>query len=305
MLNLNCSRSVWSVKGLFRLWCGNFLYKSLLSPLRFSLNMFFVFIVTCPFTNLHSTEFKPWFGEVLVVETNVTGFFEYYPSIASSHGNRHQSTSDGFLELEASIAYDETIAFELEVVAGGYPRNRYGFDSITLTGRERFLNDIVDDPVSLSMGLSITQVFDPGLHNLSAPFFYHGGIEGELDVAVGKEFSCEQFWVSRIWGVLGVGLADLGSAWIRANIDWEYNWWDNQEVHLFAHSLWGTGGNALNPDDFHGYGPINHQSVDLGVGYRYYFQRGIALGLDYNYRVFAQNCPRGASLVTLDFFYAF
>lgn len=165
------------------------------------------------------------------------------------------------------------------------------------------MNDITDeDPVSLTGGITISQVFKPGLRNLSS--FNHGGIQAEGHVAVGKEYSCMQFWTSRLWGVVGFGLADMGSPWILANAAWEHNWWNNHHAQLYVRTLWGLGHNSLSLcDNFRGYGPIGHHSVDIGARYSYLFCNGANLSAEYGFRVYARDCPRAVNIISIIFFY--
>ena len=258
-------------------------------------------VLFCGPNPLIGVEFSPWYGEVLEVEAFTDTCVEFYPKFATKHHPSHQAHCDSFFTLGASIAPSDDYCFELETVAALTHHQKMGWNLISLTGRTQWSNDIVGDFVSLSTGLTLTQVLKSGLHNISA--FNHGGIEVEAHLAAGKEYSCGEFWVSRLWGVVGYGIADLGSPWIRGDIAYEMNWWNNDQWRLYIKSIWGLGQDALNPNCFHGYGPINHQSIDLGVNYGYRFESEFMVSLDCCYRVYAHNCPENATNVSISFFY--
>lgn len=251
---------------------------------------------------LNCTEFSPWFGNVLELDAQAACTANGYRSISTGHGTKHRSSCDTFFDLSASLAYRENLSFELEAVAADTSHDGFGMDSILFTARTCWMNDITaEDPISLTGGLTVSQVFKPGLRDLSS--FHHGGIQCEAHLAAGKEYSCMQFWTSRLWGVFGAGIADLGSVWVRGNVVWEHNWWNNHQAQVFVRTLWGLGHDSLNLRHFRGYGPIAHQSVDLGGRYSYLFCTGASLSLEYGYRVYGRNCPKGVSIVSLNIFY--
>lgn len=253
--------------------------------------------------SLAATDYRPWFGNTLEIETCAACQLQGYRKVSTGEGTKHHPAIDLFFDLSAATSFD-FLAAELEAVATDTRYRRFGMDCIKLTGRYRWLNDIVGDPVSLVTGLSIAQVFKPGLRNLSS--FHHGGIECEAHVAVGRERSFMQYWFSRYWAVLGVGIADMGYPWIRGDYAWEYNFCEKHILRLFANSLWGLGYHHLHHvNHFHGYGSIRHQSIDLGARYSFLFNWGGTLSLEYAYRVFARNCPKGVNIAYLSLCYPF
>lgn len=248
-------------------------------------------------------ELHPWIPRVLEIETYASSQLQAYQSIKSSNRSRRKPACNLFFAIGAASAYED-FAAEAEAIASDSQYCDFGMDSIQITGRYRWFNDIVADPVSLVSGLTVSQVFKPGLRNLSS--FHHGGIECEALLAIGRESSCGQFWVSRWWGLAGVGLADMGYPWIRANINWERNFGDAHQIRLFANTLWGLGPHRLKLyAPFRGYGSIRHQSVDVGVDYRCHYQWGGGTSLEYAYRVFARNCPTGVNTLLVSFWYPF
>lgn len=253
---------------------------------------------------LGATEYKPWFGNVLEIDGRAKATANAYGSISTGKGTKHRNWCDTFIELDASLPYREYLTFELEAITEDSSRKGFGMDSLKFTARQKWMNDITaEDPVSLTGGLSAAQVFKPGLWNLSS--FHHGGIEFEAHVAVGKEFSCMQFWTSRLWGMAGIGVADMGSPWIKGRVAWEHNWCDFHQFELFVHTLWGLGHNNLHLRHFHGYGPVRHQCVDIGGKYNYLLDNGATIGLEYGYRVYGFNSPKRVSIVSLQVYYPF
>lgn len=249
-----------------------------------------------------ATDLKPWYARYLEIQPKATYLFQTYKTIDTGHGTIHQSSDDQFLHLSVLGAYDRWCA-EIETTFAATRHRSFGFCDARLTGRYQWLDDVVGDPVSLVTGLTVVQSCKIAVHDISC--FYHGDFETEIHVAAGKEVACEQFWTSRVWGVLGLGVADVGSPWIRGNFAWEYNWCDLHEVEIGAYTLWGLGGDSLNVNHFRGYGPIKHYSIDVGLNYHMTLECGGVLGIGYYHRLFARNCPKHVNILELSYLYPF
>ncbi len=252
---------------------------------------------------LNATDFKPWYPRNLELQPQATYSYQSYQTVDTVHGFAHRPAYNDFLDLSLSGAYSQ-YAIELETLLAATRHRSFGFADLRFTGRYQWLDDVIGDPCTLTTGLTLTQVFSQSRHDNS--FFYHGGIEVEAHVAAGRELSCREFWQSRYWGVLGFGVADEGSPWVRANLSWEHNWWDTMSATVFLESLWGFGGEGLHLNKhFHGYGPIHHQSIDLGFRYSYTLECGGVATCGYARRFYALNCPRCVSEWCVSFLYPF
>lgn len=266
--------------------------------LRITNYLIYIFIVFLPFS-IFGIELMPWFEKNLEIHPRVTYLFQTYDKVDD---NKH-SSDDHYVNLSLSVAYDRWNG-ELEVTAGHTHENCFGLDNIRLTGRYLWLNDVVGDYISLVPGITITKAFKPFRRDFSS--FHHGGIEVEGHVAFGQETSCFEFWSSRWWGVVAIGVADVGSPWIRGDLAWEKNWWDLHWIRFFLNSLWGLGSDNLKrTSKFRGYGSIMHQSIDVGAKYFYQINCSGILSVGYAYRVHAKNFPSYAHQVILSFMYPF
>ena len=248
-----------------------------------------------------ATERMPWFERDLIIPLRASYIYQTYPYVQASHGHFGHEAHDSFLPLSASIAYQDINA-ELELVFADTRRQHTTLDCIRLTGLYRIWNDIIGDPLSVVAGVTLTKAFSHSVKDPSS--FHHGRIEAEFLVSAGRETSVEALWSTRWWGVLGLGIADHGSPWIRGELAWEKNWCDQQQLRLFVNTLWGLGRDNLHPcHHFHGYGPLNHQSIDLGARYSYVFESGLTLSAGFTRRIYARNFPVRANIVTLSLMY--
>lgn len=264
-------------------------------------------------TSLMAFETMPWFNKNVEIELRSTYLFQTYPSIQSAHHFKRYSSSDHFLTLGAETSipgialtymglpdWIGAVDGEIEVELAGTNHRHFGFDSATATLRNQWLDDVIGDPVSLVTGITAIQACQESLRDPSS--FHHGKIEGEFHLSIGKEITSSSTWTSRFWGFGSFGCADIGSPWIRGNLNWEHLFCDQRSlIRIFANTLWGLGNREFNLNSFHGYGPIKHQSIDIGLRYSYNFDIWGVAALEYSYRPFARNFPQHVNRILVNY----
>lgn len=247
--------------------------------------------------SMEATELSPWFGRDFELRPQASVRVQTYREVQSPNELR-RNANDSFYTLGmdvAALGFDAQ--FEMtEAVTG---RQHFDLDAAKLTVRYQLADDIIGESFSLVPGISYIQALRNSLLDPSS--FHHGLYEAEFFLSFGKEMACEDFWTYRFWGMTGLGIAEQGSPWIRGDLTWEKNWWNQQQLQLFIHSLWGLGGEDFSCCFccFKGYGPIHHQSVDLGTRYSYLFDWGGIVSLECAYRVYARNFPKRACQLVL------
>lgn len=246
----------------------------------------------------HSTEYQPWFPQSLQIQSRSTYVHQNYNEVNGLFGDLDETSKDDFYTQGFELAYDRYDG-ELEITVSATARHTLGPDNIKLNFRYLILDDVIDDPISLAVGLTASQVFRLALEDVSS--FHHGLFEGEFYISLGKECAPKADWVSRWWVVSGIGLGDHGSPWLHEEIAYERRFECFQTVRLFATGLFGLGGERLNLfDHFDGYGPIHHQSIDLGMRYSIAVPIFDAtLSLEFARRVYAKNFPTGVNRILI------
>lgn len=271
------------------------------------LRSFFATLIASSFLaiGLEATDFKPWYGTIYSLDLHAYCLLQQFETLDTGCGSAKRPEFDAFYDLSALMVVKEDITVEAEISALDSRHRLLGLSTFRLTGRYFWLNDVIGDPVSIATGMTVSKIFHAARRNIAT--FDHGGIACEGHVAVGKELSsCEEFWISRAWGVLGVGVADVGSPWLRANLAWERNWWELHRLKIFTETLWGFGNNNLNVHpSFRGYGSIHYQTVEVGLRYGYRLDNEALLSIGYAYRVYGHNCPRNANHLQLEVCYPF
>jgi hypothetical protein len=270
---------------------------------------FFALLVNSLFifaSQASARELMPWFGKDFEVDLRASAVYQTYPYIQSSRHSRKHSSDDFFLTLGLEASVDTTllslldypsfgpIDAEFEIILADTRHRQFGFDSAQATIRKLWLNDVIGDPISLTTGITLIQACQESLHDPSS--FHHGKFEAEAHVAFGQEVVCWSTWTQRWWSVLALGCADVGYPWLRGDLSWEYLSADQRQLfRVFTHTLWGTGHKSFNFYRFHGYGPVRHQSIDIGLRYTYDFDIWGLLALEYTYRPYARNFPQDCS----------
>jgi len=267
------------------------------------MQMRLIFLLLCVPMWLQSTDLKPWFPRYLEIQSQFTYAHQRYCVVDSGTKTLKKSQKNDYYIGSLELAYDD-VCGELEFTFSATGRHHLGPDTAEGTFRYQLLDDIVGDFASVVAGGTVRQVFSLSLKDIST--MHHGGIEGELHVSVGKEFTVYDTWSSRVWTVGGIGVGDHGSPWIFGEAAFENNIFEQQRFRVFAEANYGLGDDNLNIFvPFGGYGSILHQSIDVGVMYRYMFECDGWLSLAVAHRVHAKNCPKQVNLFVLSYLYPF
>lgn len=251
-------------------------------------SLFYTFLLA-PIT-LFSLETNPWIGALFEIETHFSLFYQNFDRVASSSSSFRYSSNDFFPMIGAGVAIAEDFAFDIEFTGASTRRQAADLDNIAFGMRYVMLDDVAGDPMTVTLGLNIIKAFDSALKDIAS--FHHGKFEGEWTLAFGKEVAHGELWCSRFWTLVAFGLGDHGSPWYRANAAWENRFVERHIGRFFVNTLWGSGKSVLKSRrHFHGYGPIHHQSVDVGFRYTYENEYFGNVALEYFFRPFARSFP--------------
>jgi len=264
--------------------------------------VFYFFCVIFPLCS-SAVELAPWYPRVFEVQPELGVRSQFSRKIASDHRNCHHSLHATFVNGSIAIPYYQWYG-QVELEFADSSHRTFGVDHATMALCYQVLDDVSGVfPVSLVLSGSLSTATRAALNDLSS--FHHGKFEGIVHIAVGKEFSSDQFWCSRFWGAVGLGVADVGSPWFHTKLCAEKNFCNQQRWSVFADGLFGIGDRTLSYQHFHGYGPIAHRSVDLWMTYRREFDCGLRATIGGSYRVYAHNFPKQAISGLISFLYPF
>lgn len=263
----------------------------------------FIALIALPLS-LQALDTEPWFRELFEFELSAAYTYSNYTRVQHSvHPLKHPSNDQDLL-FGLSLPFSESMSADIELEFAETPRQVMNVRSGAIQARYLWLDDILGDPVSLTTGVVMRGVPSHALNDISCP--YHNNFNFEINSAVGKEWAQGRFWQMHAYGVVALGIANRGAPWTRVNLTFQYNMRDIHNFEVFTNGYWGFGTRKdVNIKHFNSYAHIAHQSLDLGVGYRYDMNYWGALSFEYAYRLYALSFPQGVNFVTLRYQFPF
>lgn len=258
---------------------------------------FLVLLSPCALLGLNK---EPWLTDLWEFNFRPSYTYSTYPSVQGAV-QKHQKTShDNFLTFDLGVCPLDSMAIDVDIGFADTPIQKMGYRSSAVQLRYQFLDDIVGDFVTITTGAIFRGVSRHGLKDPSCP--YHSDVNGSLNLSVGKEWSKNQYWISRVFGYLDGGMANHGSGWIQYLVSAQANINNCHRFGIFNEGYFGFGSKeTLNIDHFHGYGSIHHQSLDVGARYSYVFPIWGHLTFAYTRRVYAKLFPQDANFFTVSY----
>lgn len=263
---------------------------------------FFLFLLLLSFgpSYLNAFEIRPWYPTIYEFEFRPSFTIQHYPTVDNGINPRHYSSTDEILSLNLGIPFTPNWDIQVETEFSNTRKFSFGFLSGGVQLRYLLLDDIVGDPVSLTIGGSYRGVPHRRIEDVSTP--YHFISNFEFHSAVGKELARGRTWIFRTFAFLGVGIANKGSPWLRPLLSFETNIKDRHQLQLYAEGYFGFGDQTfVNVRRFSGYQNIEHRSVDAAFVYRYLFDFWGCLEFQYLRRVYAHSYPDRLNAFTVTY----
>ena len=264
------------------------------------MNKFFLALAVTSSSLCFGLEQNPWFGNLYEFRAD-TGFsYSYFNKVQGAKKNRAYPSNNYLVYGGLGFLAIEDFDLDMDIELARTPRQNFSFRSSALQARYRFLDDIVGDPVSLVSGFNIRGVGSKSVKDISSP--YASYLNFEVTTAVGKEKTIKDTWKIRGYGLAALGIAVHGDPWVRAHGTFEGNIADEHRLGLFCDGYFGLGGkNYVNVKHFHGWGYVQHESIDLGTFYVASLGVWGELSLAYSARVFAHNYPEYEQRATINY----
>lgn len=229
-----------------------------------------------------------------------TSFFEsYYSAISDSYPfeAKYKNSFNEELKLNIGVATLSQVDFQIESEFFQSKATTFTLESIGFFVRSQVLDDVQGDWISATIGTSIRYVPDHALHDPFVP--YHNLFNFEGNLALGKEFDEAFDWTKRGSVFFAVGIATQSAAYIKFDGLFEFH----RMSHLFGcffKSYFGLGNKKqIDLAQFHGYGKYMHQSVDVGLCYKYLFDIYGALSIEASYRFYAFAFPENETAIEI------
>ena len=246
-----------------------------------------------------SLDEKPWFGDVYEFRADAGFTYSYFNKVQGAV-KQPSSPSNNYLAFGGfGFTLSESIDVDFDIEMARTPRQNFSFRSSAIQARYRFLDDIAGDPVSVVAGINFRGVGAKSVRDISSP--YASYLNFELTTAIGKEHTVGPSWSIRGYGLGALGMANNGYPWVRIFGFFEgKSSMDTHRGGVFTEGYFGFGKkNHVNIDHFHGWGNIQHDSIDVGAFYGYKFDLWGVLSIAYSCRVFAHNYPEYEQKATI------
>lgn len=250
--------------------------------------------------SLAAFEEKPWLGDFLSFYLDSSYTYSRFRHVQNAVVQPRSASNNQLIAFDLGFIPFDGWEAAAELEFAHTPRQSWGRRSIAFQVRNRILDDIIGDPISLTVGGSIRQVAGVSVRDISSP--YAARWDFEVHTAIGNEWSYGPTWYMRWYGVGALGQGNRGSPWTRARLVFELNRSDRHQISLFSAGYWGFGNrHKVDIQHFTGWGKINHSSVDIGFGYRYVTEVWGYLWLEYGHRILARSYPQRQNSIQIGY----
>ncbi|NNM43952.1 MAG: hypothetical protein HKM07_06380 [Chlamydiae bacterium] len=248
----------------------------------------------------HSLEKKPWFGNIWEVRFNTDLEYNRYRYVDNAKEQLKSASNDKGILVGFGMSPYMNWDFDAEVEFVDTPRQSFSYSTVAAQLRYLFLDDVIGDPVSLCAGVTLREVSGRSLRDVSSPYHYY--FDSELTGAIGKEWDSGAFWDFRTYAFGAVGMANRGSPWLRGYGAVEANLQNRHQFAVLGDSYFGFGGKReVDIEHFRGYSSIHHQSVDVGVSYKYLMHIWGSFLFEYKRRVYAKSFPENVNFFLIKY----
>jgi hypothetical protein len=243
-------------------------------------------------SSLGAAQMSPWLGNLYEFEGAVSQERRHSSHLTTEDGTVSKSLHSNVTTLSLGFTPKEDIGVGLELAMAESQSVGYSFDALRGQVRYNLLNDLTDDPISLTAGVSGSVSPMRHVHDLSTQ--NHGHIEGQFDLAAGFEFGYadKSFW--RTWAGGYTGVADKGAPWLGGSLHLERHISDTHTVGAFLLAEKGFSKHKLHhAPDFRSWAQTGYSYDEVGLEYTYTFFGVASCQAKISKCLHASNCPSG------------
>jgi|GEM_PF-3830291 len=232
----------------------------------------------------------PWIPPPYEFETKVEYAFSYFPSVANAINPPNYSSYVNFLAFEINGSLTPEFFFECELEFDNSKKVDFNLLSVAPAIKYQLMNDLVGDPIALLIGTYFRYVPKNRLVDVATE--YSGSYNFDFLLSIGKEYEPSENLLGKIFAMFDVGIATVGMPWILADIVGQAVVYKHHILTAGVDGFFGFGSQTVvDIDNFNGYGDIDHNSMDIKLGYGYKFSVWGDLCFLYKRRVVAIAAP--------------
>lgn len=234
-------------------------------------------------------EEQPWFGDVYEFNWLSKYTYAHYGSVNGAVPSLDKSSDNHFLYLDLEFPFSPDWDAELDLHFADTAQESFNYTSTGFQVRHLFWDDIIGDPITFVAGLSFRYVPHWSVTDIATPYYGAANFEGQC--SFGKEFDHFEFWRFRLWGFAALGVANIGSPWMRAKLAFEGNVEDRHKWAIQVEGAHSFGRKVLLSPDFNGYARVRSKNIDITGSYGYTFGPWGTIRLYYTRRLLAKRFP--------------
>ncbi len=262
------------------------------------------FLATFWLVSVFSIELQPWFGNICEFSLFTKYTYSTFSKVSDSTTPFHGTEKDHLLYFDLEFPFSSEFSMDADLEFMDNRVENFNFRSAALQARYCFLDDIIGDPMALTGGLNFRAAANVFTHDIAT--FYPGIVNFEGTLALGKEFTKDEYWRFRIWGNGAIGIAEKGSPWLRAKISFEGNHEDAFRWGFFMEGYHSYGRHSfVDLNNFKGYGSI--RAKVLNAGFKLGYRLGVfgTLKAEYKRRLVAKRAPDQVNFYSLAYLLTF
>lgn len=243
-------------------------------------------------SSLSAADMSPWLGNLYEFEGAVQQEHRHSSHLATDDGIVSKKLHNNMTTFSIGFTPNQDVGVAAELICAQSQKFGYNFDALRGRVRYNVLDDLVDDPISLTAGLSgsiapMRRVKDLSTQN-------HGHVEGQLDLAAGFEFGYadKSYW--RTWTNGYTGIANKGAPWLGGSLHLEKHINETHTLGAFVLAEKGFSKEKLHrASDFTSWAQIGYSFNEIGFDYSYTFYSVGTCQAKVSRRLHASNCPSG------------
>ena len=233
---------------------------------------------------------KPWLGNLFEFQLTGGYTFQHFSRIRTYPETIKRSTNMAYFDIDLGLVLLPTLNVGLNLgTQKAMGKNLY-FDTAKVWGQYLIFDDIIGDPISMTLNLSLASTDTKVLGNLGK--FHHGRFESVLSASIGREWAIGRIFTHRIWANIGIGGSTRSSLFGEEGLAWQINFIDRIRVGAFGTFNGGFGKKRLTTlSDFTGYRHTRYRAIDGGISLKYRWGIWGDLKLQFIRRFWGRSCP--------------
>ena len=252
------------------------------------------------FSSLCAIRSDPWIPPPFELNGGTSYSFSWFPNVDNAEDPSSYHSHVNQLNFNFNGSFTTQLFAEIDLNFNQTRELNFGFESVAPCIKYQLFNDLTGDPVAFLIGTSFRFVSDDNVRDVATP--YGGAYNFDFLMSIGKEFDKNGQMEGRVFGLLDLGVATQGMPWLFVDVMGEAVFYDNNWLAVGVDGYYGFGTTTeVNIRKHYGWASIQHNSMDIKLGYAYKFEVWGELAFQYRRRVVAVSYPEDLNFFSLSY----